>query len=237
MTITERANVLERLLDVVRDQERLQEKVGRANDQAGYLAEAGRALATIATAVQELTRAERPLPRGASERGRDILTGLTRALADVRENALAPVEADFAGLVDKSKDYAREITAWAEQAWTEVRRSVDMPAVDEELLDQLDRAGLDVEDLRSPVESAEGDLMLLESRHLPAEGDIGRLMAAAAKRREAVDRLQQLLSPDVAQFIVAASKPPGAALSLLTDEVRAFLNDHDIEPRYRLRLV
>jgi hypothetical protein len=237
VTIVSRVEALERILDAVRDEERLNEKIGKANDQAELLRQAGEALASVGIAVHELSQAERLLPAAASQRARSISDELTQARTYLRENTLAPVETDFSLLVENCRDFKQEITAWVQLTWSEVRASLDMPAVDEELLNQLDRAGLDVEDLRGPVESAQGDLLLLESRHLPVKGDIARLMAAAAKRRGVVDRLQQLLSPAVARFIVAASKPPGAPLALLTEEVRAFLNHHDIESRYHIRLV
>jgi hypothetical protein len=235
--MVEKVAVLERMLDIARDEEKLNEKIGRVNDEAESLATSAEGLASVSTSAHELARASRYPPASAVERAGMLAEQIVLRRAAVSDNATSLIDADFSDLTGECETFTREATAWAQLAWAEVRDGVEMPAVDQDLLDQLERAGLDVEEVRGPVESAEADLLLLRSRRIPVEGDLQRLIGATAKRREAVTSLQQLLSPAVARFIVSASKPSGAELALLTDEVLAFLKDKDIELRYRIRLV
>jgi hypothetical protein len=237
MTIVERVDVLERMLETVRDQENVQQKVGKAQERAGSLLEVGNRLEELVDAVHELSQAGREMLGSAAAQAKGTLADLRHALDEVRRNPIAPVDTDFAPLVDQCKEFVRDMTAWAQGEWSGVRGAMDIPAVDEDLLDQLEASGLEMEEVRGPLASAEADLMLIDSRDLPREGDFNRLRACSDKLQGAIARLEELLPPAVAQFISEASKHPGAPLALLTEQVWTFLMDQEIESRYHVRLV
>lgn len=235
MTLLERARALDSVLRAAVDQDRTKLDIGRINERTEAVQEAAERLERAATAAGELRpRGHRIKPEVQSTL-RSLREDLDRAGAELSSDPVAGADDDLQKLIQRVSDESRRVSSSLSEAW---RRHLDETAivnVDEDFLALLERAGLDVSQLRLQVESALSRLSIIEARRLPHRGDVTSLQEAVAGLNDAIDTLGSMVPPAVREFIIQASGEGGASLDLLTDEVRRFLDETDLASRYRIR--
>ena len=237
MTLLSKAEAINGVLDLVRDSERTQEKLGRAHDAASSLDVIVENLQRITEGVNELRTSElAEVPKEFISRCDELLVRFQEVDEELRSNLMAHVERDYRDLIRSAGEFCVEAKAWASLAWSQAIQGENLPEVNTDLVNDLERAGLDVEDIQDAVVTAQSDLMILQGRPLPKHNDHEKLIRVRANMRKAVELLQARLPDAVAEFIVAAARPNGAQLSLLTQEVLDFLVEHDIDTRYGVRI-
>lgn len=109
-----------------------------------------------------------------------------------------------------------------------------LPA-DDELLDALDQAGVDVEAIRSDIESARLVLLTLRNRTLPQPGDALRLQQAQATLEASKSRIGEVIDPLVADVVVRAQTGE-VPFSEMTPQVVSALAKIGILDRFRVVL-
>lgn len=237
MTLLSKAEAIDGVLELVRDSERTQEKLGRAHDAASSLDAIVEDLQRITEGVNELRTSElAEVPSEFTSRCNELLARFQEVDSELRSNLMAHVERDYRELIQGSREFCIEAKAWASSAWSLAIEGENLPKVNTDLVNDLERAGLDVEDIQNAVVTAQSDLMILQGRALPKHGDHEKLLRVRANMRKAVELLQTRLPDAVAEFIVAAARPDGAQLALLTQEVLDFLVEHGIDTRYGVRI-
>lgn len=237
MTLVSRAQQLDEVLQLAHDAERTQERLGRAHDSATSLNAVAEDLAGVREAVVELRRVSaedvNPELRLDCE---SLVSVLKQVKADLGDSLMVHVEKDYASVAADARDVGRRLRGWAASAWAKVIDDQNLPEVNTDLVDDLERAGLDVEEIQNAVVTAQSELMLLQGRPLPKAGDGERLDRVKVNLHKAVELLKERLPDAVATFIAAAGRSPGADLSFLTKEVHDFLIEHEIDARYGIRL-
>jgi hypothetical protein len=237
MTLINKAEAINGVLELVRDSERTQEKLGRAHDTASSLDPIVEDLVRITEGVNELRTSElAEVPNEFISRCNELLGRFQEVDDELRSNLMAHVERDYRDLIQSARELCIEAKAWASSAWSQAIEGENLPKVNTDLVNDLERAGLDVEDIQNAVVTAQSDLMILQSRPLPKHGDHEKLLRLRANMQRAVELLQTRLPDAVAEFIVAAARPHGAELALLTQAVFDFLVEHDIDTRYGIRI-
>jgi hypothetical protein len=112
---------------------------------------------------------------------------------------------------------------------------VDAPSVDEELLDALERGGVEVEAIRSDIERARSALVTLSSRAIPEAGDNTKLREALETLNSSAERIGNLIDPAIADVVVRA-QGAGVPYSEMTPEVISALTTLGILDRFRVVL-
>lgn len=106
---------------------------------------------------------------------------------------------------------------------------------DDDLLDALERGGVDVEAIRSDIEIAESALLVLRNRVLPQAGDIARMQQALDTLNSIGERIGQLIDPTIANLVVRA-QDGGVPYSEMTPQVIVALTKLGILERFRVVL-
>lgn len=109
-----------------------------------------------------------------------------------------------------------------------------LPA-DDDLLDALDQAGVDVEAIRSDIESARLVLLTLRNRTLPQPGDAWRLQQALSTIGASKARIGEVIDPIIADLVVRAQTGE-IPFAEMTPEVVSALADIGILNRFRVVL-
>lgn len=109
-----------------------------------------------------------------------------------------------------------------------------LPA-DDDLLDALDQAGIDVEAIRSDIESARLMLLTLRNRTLPQPGDALRLTQALSTIDASKARIGEVINPVIADLVVRA-QTGDVPFAEMTPEVVSALADIGILNRFRVVL-
>lgn len=109
------------------------------------------------------------------------------------------------------------------------------PRVDEDLLDDLDRGGVNVEEIRSDIEGAKAALLILSSRQYPEPGDNAKLQNALDTLNSSGKRIANVIDPVIANVIMRA-QGDGVPCSDMTPEVISALKELGILDRFRVVL-
>lgn len=107
------------------------------------------------------------------------------------------------------------------------------PAIDDELLDALSQAGIDVEEIRSEIETAKATLLSLANRPLPRQGDVGRIKEALDTLKVSSSRIAEVIDPDVAEVLMRI-QDGGVPLSDFTCELLELFRALGILGRFRV---
>jgi hypothetical protein len=105
----------------------------------------------------------------------------------------------------------------------------------DDLLDALDQAGVDVEAIRSDIESARLVLLTLRNRALPQPGDALRLQQALSTIDASKARIGHVIDPVIADLVVRAQTGE-VPFAEMTPEVVSALADIGILSRFRVVL-
>lgn len=110
-----------------------------------------------------------------------------------------------------------------------------LPENDDDLLDALDRGGVNVEAIRSDLENARMTLFALQHRIFPEPGDAQRLQQALSTLNSSKARIGEVVDPAIAALVVRA-QDGGVGYSEFTPSVVAALNEIGILERFRVVL-
>jgi hypothetical protein len=234
MTLLERARALDSVLRSAVDQDRLRLEIGRIDERAAAIRTAGEELERAGTAAEELRDAGRFLAEEMRKALLRVQQQLEAGRGEVASSPLVGAGDDFHAVVQATTDQAHRTRRALADAWASYLTELSVPSVDEEFLSLLETAGLQVGDLRRDVEGALSRISIRRARPLPVLGDVAALMDAVTTLQGAVEALGSLVPPTVRDFIVQTSGRAGAPLDLLTDDVRVFLDEHDLASRYRI---
>lgn len=234
MTLMERARALDSVLRSAVDQDRLRLEIGRIDDRAAAFRTAAEELEHAATAAEELRSAGRPLADETRQALLRVQQQLEPARSEIATSPLIGAGDDFHRVVQAATEQARRTSRALADAWASHVAELSIPSVDEEFLVLIETAGLQVDDLLRDVESARARITVRQGRLMPERGDVETLKDAVATLQSAVEALGSLVPPAVGDFIVQASGRTGASLDLLTEDVRAFLDEHGLTSRYRI---
>ncbi|MFF2345095.1 hypothetical protein [Pseudarthrobacter sp. NPDC058119] len=148
-----------------------------------------------------------------------------------------PVNAKFDAVKTQSSTieaHFKRSEKFVSDAWRSHVPNV-IPAVDDDLLNALDQAGVDVESIRSDIESAAATLLTLRSRVLPEPDDNRRLQSALETLNSSGGRIGEVVDPAIADVIVRA-QGSGVLYSEMTPEVISGLTELGILDRFRVVL-
>ena len=119
-------------------------------------------------------------------------------------------------------------------AWKQHLSSAQ-PAVDDDLLDALERVGVDVEAIRSDIESANLALLVLRNRVVPEPGDCAKLQNALDTLNSSGERIGKLIDPAIADIVMRA-QGDGVPYLEMTSEVISALKKLGVLDRFRVVL-
>lgn len=234
MTLMERARALDSVLRSAVDQDRLRLEIGRIDDRAASIQNAAEDLERAASAAEELRDADRHLSEETRTDLSRVQQQLEAASLEIAANPLVGAGDDFFKIVRAASDQADRLRRSLEDAWTDYLSDLSIPSVDEDFLILLETAGMQVDDLLRDVEGALSRIRIRRERRMPQPGDVASVREAIATLQKAVEALGALVPPAIHDFIVQASGRTGAPLDLLTDSVRAFLDEHGLASSYRI---
>jgi hypothetical protein len=165
----------------------------------------------------------------------------TASLAIVKEMAAAveslSVEAKFDALNLQGRNVEQHFKT-SEKLVADVWRNYVFsiqPTVDDELLDALERGGVDVETIRSDIEDAKSVLLMLRTRRLPKDGDIAKLQKARSTLNSSGESIGKLIDPAIADVVVRAQNG-GVPYTEITSEIVSALKKFGILNRFRVVL-
>jgi hypothetical protein len=117
-----------------------------------------------------------------------------------------------------------------------LEEDVEVAAVSEELLQALGRLSGRFRNECVVVRERLAVVRQLQTKPLPTAGDAQRARDAAARLAEAWRDLGSgSITEGVRTFLLATTRPGGALASLLTPEVRSWLEDNTLLDRFRIR--
>ncbi|MFF2351868.1 hypothetical protein ACFVVL_19060 [Kitasatospora sp. NPDC058115] len=231
MTLIERIQRLHQAAADVEDEDRIKQRTGQLVSLGKTVDTVLGTLMGLEEAVAELRTAGFSLPVEVLTRAGEASKALRMLAAALRQNGAVP----SAGGVQSAHTYAKALRQTVEGAWKD-QRQYTPPAINEDLVDTLDRNGIDVEAIRTRIESARWQLDSLESRSLPKRGDIAALTTALQSLAECGRDITELVDPILTKVIMDTQSTEGARLSAFTPEVLAGLAALGILERFRVRL-
>jgi hypothetical protein len=235
MTIVQRIDQLRTAAVAVGDDYQLKLRTGELRSLHDRLRAVADDLPGLVTAVRELRA-------GGASLDDDIIleaASLATTIGELR-STLSTLRYDSP--MDGPKRDVRDVEAFltrfresVKAAWAAQVES-DTALVDDELVEALHRGGAEVEELRRALTGAGSALLVLRNRSLPAQGDMAKLTAAFAARRDCADRVRDLVPGAVAEVILGARGATGVPLSLMTAEVLGELDRLGIRERFMVTL-
>lgn len=141
---------------------------------------------------------------------------------DALKMQVSPIETHF-----------RNSEKFVARAWQEFQPPA--PPSADDLLDSLEQAGVDVENIRSDLEDAKSVLLRLGSRRLPEPGDIATLRQALSRLSSSASRIGEVIDPAIAQVVMRA-QDGGVPYSEMTPQVVQALKELGLLDRFRVVL-
>ncbi|RPE31821.1 hypothetical protein [Kitasatospora cineracea] len=231
MTLIERIQRLRQAAADVEDEDRIKQRTGQLVSLGKAVDTTLGTLAGLDEAVAELRTSGFSLPAEVLARADQASKALRALTATLRQDGTASSTAG----VQSAHTYAKSLRQTVEGAWKE-KRQYTLPAINEDLVDTLDRSGIDVEAIRTKIEKARWQLKSLESRPLPKRGDIATLTTTLQNLAECGRDITELVDPILTEVIMDTQSPEGARLSAFTPDVLAGLAALGILDRFRVRL-
>ncbi|WP_313663420.1 hypothetical protein [Cellulosimicrobium cellulans] len=110
------------------------------------------------------------------------------------------------------------------------------PPVNRDLVDTLARGGVDVEDIRNELETAQARLLTASATRLPSLGAVQRFREAIEAIRRCGERLGEVVDADIAKGIVGSQEPSGVPLAWFTPDRLEKLRSLGILDRFQVHL-
>jgi hypothetical protein len=162
-------------------------------------------------------------------------TGSLHALASALPGL--PVDAPLDGVklqVKSAESFIKKLSQFVESHWLPFRDQ-DLPAINEDLVEALAAGGVDVEDVRNKLISAQVKISGIRNRPIPQEGDVGKFNDAREALRACGEEISTLVDPVLADGILRA-QTDGVSLSWFTPERIDAVTALGILDRFRVRL-
>lgn len=233
MTFVERINQLQLRAAAADDEGKLKSRSGDFTALRERLEAVTINAASAATGLKEL-QAWGILEDG-NEHGRKAALSIVKEMIGAVETLSVEAKFDALNLQGRSvEQYFKTTEKLAADAWRNYVFSIQ-PAVDDELLDALERGGIDVEAIRSGIEDAKSVLLMLRTRRLPEEGDIAKLQEACTTLNSSGETIGELIDPVIADVIIRAQNG-GVMYTEMTFKVVSVLEGLGILNRFRVVL-
>lgn len=233
MTLLDRIQNLQLRAAAADDENKIKTRIGEFTTLDKQIESASSNAARVAVGRRQLwaagIRAYDPVQSRAS-----VLAVVEDFIAAVRTLPV-DVKIDAARLSTRTVvDFFNKSQKWVEDNWQTTLQS-GHPQVADDLLDALERGGIDVEPIRHDIDQAETVLLSLRHRSIPGEGDYARLIHAREVLGSVGQRIGELIDPQIAGVIVRA-QADGVPFAEFTDEVVVGLRQLGILERFRIRL-
>jgi hypothetical protein len=169
------------------------------------------------------------------EQNRAFALAVVKDLMATVESLLVEMKFDVAKMQGNTVEaHFKSSEKFVADAWKRHLPSAP-PSVDDELLDALEQGGVDVEAIRSDIESAKMALLTLSRRTFPESGDNAKLQGALDTLSSSGERIGNLIDPAIADVVVRA-QDGGVPYSEMTAEVILALKELGILDRFRVVL-
>lgn len=218
----------------VDDVVKIKTRTGELRTLSDRLGTPARELPVLITALDELAAIGAPLDSDSIQDATETVTAL-RSLA----SALPGLSIDATLELPKSQvksaeNLAKKFALFVEAHWLPFRDQ-ELPAINEELVEALAAGGVDVEDVRSKLITAQAKLSGIRWRNIPHEGDVAKFNEAVDVLRACGEEVSTLVDPTLADGILKA-QTEGVPLSWFTPERIAAVTELGILNRFRVRL-
>ena len=235
MMILDRLQQIEARAQNARDDGGLRQDVTKINRITPRVATLTHSLERLAVSFNELAGVKQADCAAALPIFHNIHTVLSQMMRLSQAQQLGGATTEFAEKIGAAERAIKTLEGILGGAWTDYRNEHHRSAVDRELLYLLNRSGIDVSDLLEDYDKASFGLEVLSDRAFPLAGDVTKWQAHLDVLRRVAEGLSGVVPAAIAAFFRQTDSSTGAPLSALTDEVRAFLDDHNIVDRYSIR--
>ena len=192
-------------------------------------------LPDLITGLGELTVIDVSLDADTIKDAAEVVAGM-RTLASTLPGMPVDAPLDIPKLQVKDvESFTKELRMFVQANWISFRDQ-ELPPINEELLEALAAGGVDVEDVRNELISAQTALMGLKFRDIPGDGDVAKFKGAVEKLRACAERISTLVDPDLAEGILKAQNDKGIPLSWFTPERISALTELGVLDRFQVRL-
>lgn len=191
-------------------------------------------LPALVTALADLTKVDVTIDVDSLQDAADAIAA-ARALAI----SLPGLPIDAALDIPKSQikvieNLVKKLRAFVEAHWLPYRDQ-ELPPINEDLVEALAAGGVDIEDVRSKLISAQSTINGMKYRDLPQAGDIDRFTRALKTLRACGEEISTLVDPAIADGILM-SQTEGVSLTWFTPERIAAVTELGILDRFWVRL-
>ncbi len=234
MSLLTRVTSLRTAAVAVDDVVKIKTRTGDLRTLAERLDAPAKQLPTLITALAELAKVDAPLDGDSVQDAADTVTTI-RSLAGALPGI--PVDAPLdlpKSQVKAVENLTKKLSLFVEAHWLPFRDR-DLPAINEELVEALAAGGVDVEDVRNKLISAQITIMSIRYRSVPQEGDVDRFTEALAALRACGEEISTLVDPALAEGILE-SQTEGIPLSWFTPERITAVTGLGILDRFRVHL-
>jgi hypothetical protein len=185
--------------------------------------------------LTEVAQLDIEMPSGRKQDAAQVAESL-RALADEVPTLGIEQNLDLAReRVRSAEKYVKELRAFVSSTW-QWHVSQPLPAINADLVEALARGGVDVEEIRSALETARGHLLTITSRSIPDRGAVQRYSAAIESIHHCGEQIGEVVDGDIAEGIVGSQEMSGVPLTWFTPERLRKLGALGILDRFQVRL-
>ncbi len=235
MTLLSDIQVLRARADVANDEHSVKVRTGEFAELSARLAPLLTELPELNVGLAEIAQLPIALPTDHDENARQLDQDL-RALATELPALGIADDLDLAkGRVRAAEKHVQELRALVASVWR-LHVSQPPPAVNDDLVDALARGGIDVEEIRSELETAQSRLLLVASRPIPDRGAVQKYRDAIDSIRRCGESIGQFVDADIADGIVGSQQASGVPLTWFTPGRIEKLGALGILDRFQVRL-
>jgi hypothetical protein len=235
MTLRSTIQKLRAHADVANDEHQIKVRTGEFADLSKRLGPLLAELPALHVGLTEVAKFDVEL---AASRNQDV--------AQVAENLRALCTELSALGIEQNLDLAKERVRSAEKLTKELRALVvgawqshvsePPPAINIDLIDALARGGVDVEEIRFALETAQAHLLAITSRPIPDRGAVQKHRDAIESIHRCGEQIGNVVDADIAEGIVGAQELSGIQLTWFTPERLDKLRALGIVDRFQVQL-
>lgn len=235
MSLLTRVTNLRTAAVVVDDVAKIKSRTGELRTLSDRLELPAQTLPDLITGLRDLAVINVFLDADTIKDAAEVVTGM-RTLASTLPGM--PVDAPLdvpKSQVKAVESFTKELRMFVQANWLSFRDQ-DLPPINEALVEALAAGGVDVEDVRNELVSAQAALMGLKFRDIPGDGNIAKFKGAVEKLRACGEKISTLVDPDLAEGILKAQSDEGILLNWFTPERISALTELGILDRFQVRL-
>jgi len=235
MTLLTRVTNLRTAAVVVDDVAKIKSRTGELRTLSDRLELTAQTLPGLITGVGALAVIDATLNADTIKDAAEVVAGM-RALAGTLPGMPVDAPLDVAKLrVRAVENFTKELRMFVQANWL-LYRDQELPAINEELVEALAAGGVDVEDVRNELISAQTALTVLRTREIPHEGDVEKFTGALEKLHACGEKISTLVDPVLAEGILRSQTDEGIPLSWFTPQRISALTELGILDRFQVRL-